>query len=136
MQEPDSRKYLDKWIEYETRKLDLIASWETLCGTYQSLGFKDDLSDSMMLEEFKWIIHEMNRFLARMRKTLSEAKNIDGAMISLQNVFGTADNVTINSRKAVAFHKLRQQWIRQSIIELGQLSNELEDEQNEEVENA
>ena len=41
--EPIEKSLLHDWVENETRALDVVASWETLCEVYNSLDFKDNI---------------------------------------------------------------------------------------------
>ena len=58
------------WVERETTHIDVVASWESLCGTYEALRFTDQLSDAERLDEYKWIVQQMNSFLSKVRTRL------------------------------------------------------------------
>ena len=70
------------------------------------------------MTEFGDIVREVNRFLSKMRKKLSTANDIDAAMMLLSESYGVGRNVIINTRQGIAFQKLKQQWIAQSLAEL------------------
>jgi hypothetical protein len=106
---------LAEWAERECRHLDLTASWETLLSVYEMLGFKGPDSDEERLTEYKLIVGELNKFLTRMRKGLASATDMDAAVMFLASHANTADMSAVNTRSAVAYNKLKQRWIGQSI---------------------
>lgn len=116
------------WTERETRHLDLVASWETLCQVYEALCFKDQMSDNMRLDEFKWVIKETNKFLTRVKNGLLKCKDPESAIAFLGTQFNSQEAASINSRQCLAYNKMKQQWIYQSIMQLEQLIHEGEAE--------
>lgn len=116
-----SKDILHDWVERETRALDVVASWESLCSTYRVLEFSDPLNDSVRLEEFKWIIKQMNAFLTRQKKALIQCKDQDAMMVMLSKSLTPDGKVNLDSRKALAFQKLRQQWVMQMMSALEQV---------------
>lgn len=120
---------LDSWIERETTPLDLVASWETLCSVYKFLEFTDLLSDAVRMEEFKWIIKEMNLFLTSMRKKLGTCTTFTDAMELCQENFIPKGKVKVEDRRTLAFQKFRQQWISQSINELTMINQQITEQE-------
>lgn len=112
------KNLLHDLVEKETRALDVVASWESLCNTYRVLEFSDPLSDTVRLEEFKWIIKEMNKFLTRIRTKLMTCRTFETTRVALRQSFTPTGKVNIDGRRALAFQKLRQSWITQMIIQL------------------
>lgn len=112
MQRQDSStSQLQDWIDASTLPLDLVASWQTLCDTYDVLRFSDELTDVQRLEEYKWIIHQMNKFLSTVRKKLIIIEDHDAAMDFLKNTVIPKGDTNITERKALVYQSLRQQWI-------------------------
>lgn len=125
------KRYLDAWVDRATRHIDLIASWERLVDIYNQLSFVDSLTDQVRIEEFGCVIRETNKFLSRMRKSLSEVRSIEDAIAVLTSSYYPGRNVTVDTRQAIAFQKLKQQWITQGVAELQaaiDMINETEDE--------
>lgn len=106
---------LAEWAERECRHLDLIASWETLLSVYETLGFQGPESDDMRLTEFKNIITEINKFLTRMKNGLSRTTNINDAIEFLSAHANTSDMNGVRTRPNIAYNKLKQRWITQSV---------------------
>lgn len=131
-QESITKDLLHDWVDRETRQLDLVASWEELLNTYDVLRFIDPISDTVRLEEFKWIIREMNKFLSRMRSKLLSARGFDSMRIILLHSLNPTGKVTIDGRRALAYQKLRQTWILRSINQLSMLEQEQTQPMNEE----
>lgn len=123
---------LAEWASRECTHLDLIASWETLMAAYEVLGFTGPDSDEERLSEFKTIIGELNKFLTRMRRGLESAKSVEDAIEFLVGHANTTDTHTIKTRPSIAYNKLKQQWIRQSVSVLeGAVSMVREGERDE-----
>ncbi len=99
----------------------MVASWESLCDTYRALEFSDPLSDSVKLEEYKWIIREMNKFLSRMRGKLRTCKDADAMRDFLQSSMTPTGKVNIDGRRSLAYQKLRQRWIVRMLMILDEM---------------
>lgn len=106
---------LAEWAEHECRHLDLIASWETLLSVYETLGFQGPDSDEMRLTEFKAVITETNKFLTRMKNGLSRTTDINDAIEFLSAHANTSDMNGVRTRPNIAYNKLKQRWITQSV---------------------
>lgn len=120
---------LHDWVEEETRQLDVVASWESLCDTYRALEFSDPLSDTVKLEEFKWIIREMNKFLTRMRSKLMSCKDLAATMDLLEGSFVPTGKVSIDGRRSLAYQKLRQRWVTRMLMMAREIeTKEVEDD--------
>ena len=114
---PVEKSALHDWVEEETRALDVVASWETLCDVYRTLEFADPLSDAMKMEEFKWIIAEMNRHLSRARKKLLTCSDPDSMTEALISMF-TSTEAKVSNRMDLTYHKLRQMWVSGMLAKL------------------
>lgn len=108
---------LHDWIENETCALDVVASWETLCDVYRTLEFGDPLSDAMKMEEFKWIIAEMNKHLSRARRKLMSCSDPESMKEVLTGMFVSTE-AKVSNRMDLTYHKLRQMWVSQMIAQL------------------
>ena len=108
---------LHDWIENETCALDVVASWETLCDVYRTLEFNDPLSDAMKMEEFKWIIAEMNKHLSRARRKLMSCSSPESMKEALTDMFVSTE-AKVSNRMDLTYHKLRQMWVSQMIAKL------------------
>ncbi len=121
------------WIDDETRHIDLVASWESLCGTYDSLRFTDPISDAEKLEEYRWIVQQMNSFLTKMRTKLLSCKDPDSMIEMLGMNFTPAGKMDLSTRRALVYQKLRQQWVRTEILKLQTMLAQDEDTETEEA---
>lgn len=117
------------WVEDECRALDVVASWETLCDVYRTLEFNDPLSDAMRMEEFKWIISEMNKHLSRARRKLLSCTDPESMIEALTKMF-TSTEAKVSNRMDLTYHKLRQMWVSQMIAKLNTMM-ETSREENE-----
>lgn len=119
-----TKNILHDLVDQETRALDVVASWETLCDVYRSLEFSDPISDTVRLEEFKWIIKELNKSLTRMRNKLMTCKDLESTKTVLIESFTPTGKVNIDSRRCLAYQKLRQRWIQQMLATLSRMEEE------------
>ena len=110
MQGQESATNIREWIEDETRHIDVVASWESLCETYETLRFADPLSDVERLEEFKWIVQQMNAFLTKVRTKLLSCKNLEAMTEVLMMSMSPSGKTELGTRKALVYQKLKQQW--------------------------
>lgn len=115
---PEESSWLGDFVHEQTRALDVVASWGSLCDTYRALEFSDPLNDATRLEEFKWIIKQMNSFLTKQRTKLNSCRDLDSMVEYLRNSFSPEGKVNLDQRKALAYQKLRQVWILQMITML------------------
>lgn len=118
------------WIDEETRHIDVVASWESLCDTYDALRFSDRLSDAERLDEYKWIVQQMNSFLTKIRTRLLTCKDPEAMQLLLRESFVPAGKVDLSARRALVYQKLRQQWVRTRLATLAQMTEEMKEEQD------
>lgn len=128
MPRQESAGSLHEWVEEETRHIDVVASWEVLCDIYDTLRFSDRLSDAERLDEYKWIIQQMNSFLSKTRTRLLSCKDTEAAWHLMKGMFTPMGKVELGTRRALVYQKLRQQWIRTCIVELEQMMDREEAE--------
>lgn len=117
---------LHDWVENECRALDVVASWETLCDVYRTLEFNDPLSDAMRMEEFKWIIGEMNKHLSRSRRKLLTCTNPESMKEALSKMFVPTE-AKISNRMDLTYHKLRQMWVSQMLAKLEMMTEQMKE---------
>ena len=108
---------LHDWVENETRALDVVASWETLCDVYRTMEFSDPISDAMRMEEYKWIIGEMNKHLKRARNKLLNCPDPESMREVLMGMFVPTE-AKVSNRMDLTYHKLRQMWVNRMISHL------------------
>lgn len=125
--DPIEKNSLHDWIEEETRGLDVVASWETLCDVYRTLGFQDPLSDETKLEEFKWIIAEMNKHLTRARNKLLSCRDMQATRQELTKMFQSPD-AKVTNRMDLTYHKLKQLWVNQMLSQLDMMMETVREE--------
>ena len=119
------------WVDEETRHIDVVASWESLCDTYDALRFTDQLSDAERLEEYKWIVQQMNSFLTKIRTKLLSCKDPEAMVELLGTSFTPTGKMELSARKALVYQKLRQQWVRTEIMRLQTMLAQTETEEEQ-----
>ena len=132
MPRQESAGSLREWIEEETRHIDVVASWESMNDTYETLRLTDPLSDTERLEEYKWIVQQMNSFLTKMRTRMLSCKDVDAMTEMLGQSFTPTGKVDLSARRALVYQKLRQQWVRTEIMRVQtMLAQEMETEEKD-----
>jgi hypothetical protein len=118
MTEQESTTNIRDWVEEETRHIDVVASWENLCDTYDALRFTDPLSDAERLDEFKWVVQQMNVFLSKIRTKLLSCKDLEAMIEVLGLSYTPAGKMDLSARRSLVYQKLKQQWIRTEIARI------------------
>lgn len=131
MPRQESAGSLREWVEEETRHIDVVASWESLNETYDALRLTDPLSDTERLEEYKWIVQQMNSFLTKMRTRLLSCRDIEAMVEMLGTSFTPTGKVDLSARRSLVYQKLRQQWIRTEIMRLQAQAQQSETEEEQ-----
>lgn len=131
MPRQESAGSLREWIEEETRHIDVVASWENMNDTYDALRFTDPLSDVERLEEYKWIVQQMNSFLTKMRTKMLSCRDHEAMMEMLATNFTPTGKMELSARKALVYQKLRQQWVRTEIMRLQTMLAQKETEERD-----
>lgn len=116
---------LYSFVDKETTAFDVVASWESLCAMYRNLEFTDQLSDAVRLEEYKWIVKELNKFMTRARTKLMSCTSVDAMVKALNEMYTPTGKVSIENRKSLTYQKLRQQWVTGTKSRLEQLAQEM-----------
>lgn len=119
------KSQLHDLVDEETTHVDVVASWENLCGVYEALKFTDAITDGERLEEFKWITQQMNSFLSKMRTKLMSCSTAEAMMSLLEKSYFPAGKVELPDRKALAFQVLKQRWITKVRHRLYMMDEEL-----------
>ena len=122
-----SKDALHDWVEEECRALDVVASWETLCDVYRTLEFNDPISDTLRMEEYKWIIGEMNKHLKRAKNKLLTCSTPE-AMIAVLSDMYNATGISVTNRMDLTYHKLKQMWVSQMIAQLNNVIENMKEE--------
>jgi hypothetical protein len=131
MPRQESTISIKEWVDEETRHIDVVASCESLCDVYDTLRFADPLSDAERLEEFKWIVQQMNVFLTKIRTKLLSCKDIETMVEMLGMSYTPSGKMDLNTRRSLVYQKLKQQWIRTTISRLQTMEMTMEMEEQD-----
>jgi hypothetical protein len=118
MTEPESTTSIRDWVEEETRHIDVVASWESLCDTNEALRFSDPMTDAERLDEFKWVVQQMNVFLSKTRAKLLSCKDMEAMIEVLGLSFTPSGKTDLSARRSLVYQKLKQQWVRTEIARI------------------
>ena len=130
MPRQESAGSIREWVEDETTHVDVITSWEVLNDTYDMLRLTDPLSDAERLEEYKWIVQQVNSFLSKMRTRLLSCKDLDSMVECLAATMTPAGKVELSTRRALVYQKLRQQWVVTRLRTLQMMAEQEKEEED------
>lgn len=128
----DERSAIREWAERECAYLDVVASWETLCEVYDQLRFTDPISDAVRIEEFRWVIAEVNKFLTRFKKKVVTCRTIEDAIDLVSESMSPQGTISLDQRRKVAYHKLRQRWLSMAGKQLTYMMEKADETEKEE----
>jgi hypothetical protein len=86
----------------------------------------------MRMEEYKWIIGEMNKHLSRARKKLLTCTDPSSMREVLLQMFVSTE-AKVSNRMDLTYHKLRQMWVSQMIARLDSMEEMIREENEEDV---
>ena len=83
------------------------------------------------MEEYKWIVQQMNSFLTKIRTKLLSCKDPEAMVELLGTSFTPTGKMELSARKALVYQKLRQQWVRTEIMRLQTMLAQTETEEEQ-----
>ena len=109
---PDSRvSGFKKEIDTVFVPADFQAMWFMLNDKYQMLGFNDEISDELRIEEYKYIVQQFRRYISNMRERVIVECD------TLEKMLGVVDSQLSNTpeygsdRKTIAYNFIRDDWL-------------------------
>lgn len=127
----ESAGSLREWVEERTAHLDVVASWESLCSTYEALRFSDPLADAERISEFRWIVQNMNSFMTKTRTSMLQCRDLESMAQMLGEKVTPGGQVNLEDRKALVYQKLRQHWVMATLTELTDMIRQEEEKREE-----
>jgi hypothetical protein len=73
------------------------------------------MTDAERLDEFKWVVQQMNVFLSKTRAKLLSCKDMEAMIEVLGLSFTPSGKTDLSARRSLVYQKLKQQWVRTEI---------------------
>lgn len=89
---------------------DFQSMWFALNAKYEALAFKDDISDSIRIQEYKYIVQQFRKFISGQHDAIMECVsaeemlNLIGAMLAQATEYG-------KERKEIVYNFVRDDWL-------------------------
>lgn len=110
---------------------DFQGMWYGINAKYKALDFKDNISDSIRIQEYKYIVHQFRRYIANKREAIMSCESAEDMIMMLNSMYDNSDEYG-EERKVVVYNFLRDDWIMEVIGYIQQFL--YEQAENEEVE--
>ena len=118
------------------RSKDFESLWFIIKEQYKELGFSDVLSDQERIDEYKWITHQLRKYMFGKQDDIMSCNSVDEMIAKVEILIGKADEYG-DERKKVVYNFMRDHWlyeVRNSLVYILQTLEEENDEFAEEVE--
>jgi hypothetical protein len=105
------------------RARDFESMWFICKTTYENLGF-EDASDQQKIDEFKWIVQQLRKYMFSKQDAIIGCKDIDTMISAVDGLIADAAEYG-DERKVIAYNFMRDHWLfelRNYLVQLWQES--------------
>lgn len=96
-------------LAFEPR--DFQSMWFALNGKYKALDFQDDISDSVRIQEYKWIVQQFRKYISSHKEDiLFDCQDGNEMLECIGNLLGNAAEYG-DERKVIAYNFIRDDWL-------------------------
>lgn len=92
------------------RAKDFEGMWFTLKSMYSDLGFTDDITDQQRIDEYKWIVQQLRKYMFSKQDEILACDNLTEMVAKVDDLIGKADEYG-DERKKVVYNFLRDHWL-------------------------
>ena len=89
---------------------DFQFMWFTLNAKYEALAFKDDISDSIRIQEYKYIVQQFRKFISSQHDAFMECVSADEMLQLIDSILVNAAEYG-KERKEIAYNFVRDDWL-------------------------
>lgn len=86
------------------------ATWMEMKQEYETLGFRDEISDDMMISEFKYIAQQLRKYKFSKQDQIVMHDTIEDMAKEVGNLIGKAPEYG-DSRKEIVYNFMRDHWL-------------------------
>ena len=92
------------------RDEDFETTWMEILQEYNSLGFRDEISDQTMIEEYKYIAQQLRKYKFSKQDVILSHDSIDDMVAEVANLIGKAAEYG-DGRKEIVYNFMRDHWL-------------------------
>ena len=97
-------------IELLFRAADFESMWNALNNMYQYLGFTDKISDQQRIDEYKWIVQQLRKYMFTKQDSVMSKDTVEEMIDVVVGLIGKADEYG-RERKDVVYNFMRDHWL-------------------------
>lgn len=91
---------------------DRYSLWNQIKSKYEYFGFKDNLSDVTMIDEYNYIIKQYYKYIFRHQKEIeSFIENPEAGMKYIEDLLSSYSNKAPNERKELVYSNMRDEFL-------------------------
>lgn len=92
------------------RANDFEAMWYVLKDQYDNLGFSDQMSDQQRVDEYKWIVQQLRKYMFSKQDDILGCDSVDEMVARVDDLIGRAEEYG-DDRKHVVYNFVRDHWL-------------------------
>lgn len=98
-------------LELAFQPRNFQAMWFTLNEKYKSLDFKDSIADSVRIQEYKYIVQQLRKYMAKCKDDiLYDCDNPEEMVEKIGYLLGNGAEYG-NERKEIVYNFVRDDWL-------------------------
>jgi len=85
-------------------------TWADMKHEYETLGFRDNISDEIMIAEFKYIAQQLRKYKFSKQDQIVNKESVEDMMHEVESLIGKASEYG-NTRAEIVYNFLRDHWL-------------------------
>ena len=112
------------------RARDFEGMWFIIKNQYDELGFTDPMTDQQKIDEYKWIVQQLRKFMFTKQDDVLSCDSLESMVACVEKMIGNAEEYG-DERKKVVYNFMRDHWLYELKDHLTMLLYELQEEVEE-----
>ena len=92
------------------RARDFESMWFSIKDIYDNLGFTDALTDQQRIDEYKWIVQQLRKYMFSKQDQVLSCDNVEGMINTIDSYIASAEEYG-DERKKVVYNFMRDHWL-------------------------
>ena len=110
------------------RAKDFHGMWFIIKQNYEELGFSDPMTDQQKIDEYKWIVQQLRKYMFSKQDEIMACGSIEDMIDFVDMLIGKADEYA-EERKKIVYNFIRDGWLYELRNYLSMLLYEAQDGQ-------
>lgn len=121
----------DQWgvVNYLCELKSFEFMWANIDGYYQNM-FHDDISDEQRIDEYKYIVQQLNKYISKRKEELIKLDSMEDMAGQVIVWLGESSQYG-GSRKELVYNFLRDAWLREVLSALSTMLEQVEEQDEE-----